>query len=493
MDKIKRVTIEKELIDPYYLKDPKLLELYKKSLPPKEAYYYFPKGEEIIVLNNEKPIKSIRRVFYKMPYTNDEKQWLSEFKQILSSHSELKLPDYFDDYLLLCFIYSTGGNLNDSYNRLIEYLEYYKKNFPITITPQSKLIEILNKGFIYVYGRDNRYRPIIVCQCKVFQKLYKNYSTEELLQASAFLCQFMANNMLIPGHFETWNMIINLTGVSIISLPEPLKRMIPELSNYFLCRLYKNYIIGLTFITRIIYKIACNFLDKVTVSKLIVLDKKKDPILFTEIRKDNIEEQFGGTAPNLPQDSEHGFFPPRMPSEEFIKENENKNEILITEDEYISKYKNGEIPEECISPYIIDKLKLDEKKNNESNYKSEPIHEAKSEVISKGKISSYNKINMNKSNIKIEQKRYSTINKQESKVESLLLKKQNEMATIRHILYHGWTFDNELPTYKYDCNSPILNSVNFLNEINKLGKKRQKFICNISSFNGKNKYVNNYS
>ena len=138
MDKIKRVTIEKELIDPYYLKDPKLLELYKKSLPPKEAYYYFPKGEEIIVLNNEKPIKSIRRVFYKMPYTNDEKQWLSEFKQILSSHSELKLPDYFDDYLLLCFIYSTGGKLNDSYKRLIEYLEYYKKNFPITITPQSR-------------------------------------------------------------------------------------------------------------------------------------------------------------------------------------------------------------------------------------------------------------------------------------------------------------------------------------------------------------------
>ena len=354
MNQLKRVTLEKECEEPFYLTDPKYYEIYKKCLPPRESYYYFPKGEEIIV-HHKKPIKSIRRVFYKMPYTNDEKQWLIDFKQMINSRS-VKLPPFFDDYLLLAFIYSGGGKLDDSFKRLIKYIKFSNEIFPMEINPNSKIIEILNKGFIYIYGRDNRFRPILVCQCKTFQKMYKNYQTEELLNATNFIMQFLVNHMLVPGKFETLNMIINMTGVSIISLPEPLKRIIPELSDNFLCRLYKNYIIGLNFFTRILYKIAVNFLDKVTVSKITVLDKKKDPNLFKAIRRDNVEEQFGGTAPNMPQDTENGFFPPRMPSEHFIKEDENVNDILITEDEYIDKYKKGEIPEECVSPYIYEKL-----------------------------------------------------------------------------------------------------------------------------------------
>jgi hypothetical protein len=45
------------LIDPFFLKDPILFELFKKSLPPKEAYYYFPKGEEIVIFNKKKTRK----------------------------------------------------------------------------------------------------------------------------------------------------------------------------------------------------------------------------------------------------------------------------------------------------------------------------------------------------------------------------------------------------------------------------------------------------
>ena len=428
MNKLKRITFEKELEDPFYLKDPKLLELYKKCQPPKESYYYFPKGEEIIIHNYKKPIKSLRRVFYNVEYTNDEKQWLLDFKKFLNSHPELKIPNFIDDYFLLAFIYSSNNNLKESYKRLSDYIKFNNETFPIKITPKSKLIEILNRGFIYVYGRDNRYRPIIVCQCKVFQKCYKDYQNEELFQAFSCLFQFIINNMLIPSKYETWNMIVNMTGVSIVSLPEPLKKIIPELSDYYLCRLYKNYIIGLNFLTRILYKIVVNFLDKVTVAKINVLDKKKDPALFKDIRRDNIEEQFGGTAPNMPQENENGFFPPRMPSEHFIKEDENINDILITEDEYINKFKNGEIPEEIISPYIYQKLKLEEKKvqNNLSDKIEKNSEKISSEIKS---FQNSNKI-YKKSTIHTEEKSNTEKikdlkNEQLLKIQSTLLKKQN--------------------------------------------------------------------
>ena len=173
MNNIKRITLAKELDDPYYLKDPKLLELYQKSLPPKDAYYYFPKGEEIIIHNVKKPHKALRYIYYNASYTDQEKKWLEDFKAIIKRHPETQIPDYFDDYLFLAFIYATYCKLEESYKRLVDYIKFANKTFPITINPISRLIEILNQGFVYVYGRDFRFRPIIVCQCKVFEKFHK--------------------------------------------------------------------------------------------------------------------------------------------------------------------------------------------------------------------------------------------------------------------------------------------------------------------------------
>ena len=34
-------------------KDEKLLDLYNKCLPPRDAYYYFPKGDEIVIYNKK--------------------------------------------------------------------------------------------------------------------------------------------------------------------------------------------------------------------------------------------------------------------------------------------------------------------------------------------------------------------------------------------------------------------------------------------------------
>ena len=41
------------LIDPFFLKDRALLELFKRNLPPREAYYYFPQGEEVVIFNKK--------------------------------------------------------------------------------------------------------------------------------------------------------------------------------------------------------------------------------------------------------------------------------------------------------------------------------------------------------------------------------------------------------------------------------------------------------
>ena len=471
MEELKRIKLMKEAENPFYMNDPKLLEIYNKCLPPKESYYYFPKGEEIITYNHKKPIKSIRRVFYNQKYSDYENKMLSELKQIINSHSELKLPDYFYDYFILIFVYARDGDLNASYKQIVEYINFCQGIFPFTISPNSKIIEILNKGFIYVYGRDNRFRPIIVCQSKIFQKYHKDYQFEELLHASSFMCQFIVNNMMIPGQFETWDMIVNVKGVSIISLPDSLKKLIPALSQYFLCRLNKNYIIGLNFFTRILYKIAVNFIDPVTATKITIIESKEDPELFKNIRKDNIEEQFGGTAPNMPVDADNGYFPPRMPSNHFIKDEENKNDILITEEGYIQKYKNGEIPNETVSPYIYEKLKQKEIIEKENSLKAK---KQKEHLIEKNKIYQKN----------IEEQKFKIQKEKELEKKRLIEKKRFEIEKIRNFVNYNWNCDDEeIINHKISYIPEYHKNLNIINDINKFRRKKQNYSKNIISVN----------
>jgi hypothetical protein len=356
---------KKEIIDPYYCKNPELFDLYKRSLPPNEAYYYFPKGDEIMIYYEKKPEKALRRIFLGVPYTALEEKWIMEFKSEVAAHPEIKLPEYWNDAINLRFVYATECNIKKSCERLIKYLQWQNKMFPMYITPGDKIFKLLNLGYLYVFGRDHQFRPIIICQPYIYQKNAKDYIAEDLINASAFLFQYIVNNMLIPGQIENWIMILNFEGTSPLNMPDAVKQLIKTLSENFLSRLYKCFVVGMSFILNFLFKIICNFLEEITVKKLTVLDKNNINRLFEIIRMDNVEQKFGGTAPNAILGIPNGIFPPRMPSNYFLKDEENPKEILITEEEYIKLVENNKIREDCISPYIKDLL---EKRQKQINY-----------------------------------------------------------------------------------------------------------------------------
>ena len=352
----------KEIENPFYISDPELNELYKNCLPPPESYLYFPKDQEIIILNQKKPEKSLRRIFTNVIFTENEKKWLSDFINLIKSKPDTNIPLNIDTAIFLRFIYSTECNLNKAYNRLSKYINWFLNMFPMTINPTDKIVEVLNCGLIYIYGRDHQFRPIIICQPYIFQKYEKYFNSDDIVNASLFLCQFAVNKMFIPGQIENWVMIINFKGTSFLSLPDPIKKLIQSLSDNFLARLYKCYIIGMSFIIRAVYKLICNFLEEITKQKVVVLEKSNYNKLFDGIREDNLENKFGGLINDLVYGENNCLFPPRMPSQFFIKENEDINKILISEKEYIDLMNNDKIPKESLSPYILEKLKI-EKEN----------------------------------------------------------------------------------------------------------------------------------
>ena len=103
----------------FFIKDPILYEIFKKGIPPKEAYYYFPKGKEVIDLHKKKQEKNNRRIFINVPFLEIEYKWLEKYKEIIASNPQNKLPEFWHDGLNLAYIYSTECNLEKAYQRMI--------------------------------------------------------------------------------------------------------------------------------------------------------------------------------------------------------------------------------------------------------------------------------------------------------------------------------------------------------------------------------------
>ena len=366
--------------NPFFIEDSDLYEIFKRGIPPKEAYYFFPKGKDVIELHEKRPEKNLRRIFINVPFLDIENQWLQKYKEIIAQHPDNKLPDFWNDGLNLAYIYSTECKLEKSYKRMIEYFQWFKNFFPLNIQPGDKCVQVLNSGFLYAFGRDHQFRPLLICQPYILQKCLDLFSGDDIYNASIFICQYMCNYMMIPGQIENWIMIVNMEGTSILSIPESVKKLMNSLSEYFISRLYRCYILGLNAVLRIIYKIICAFVEKTTVEKVIILDNKDDPRKYNDINPENLEERFGGKAPNLEYNIENSLFPPKMPtSNNFFLKNENPKDILITEEQYIEKYNAGEIPLKSASPYIVEKLRLEkiEKEKEEASRKKREDFQAK--------------------------------------------------------------------------------------------------------------------
>jgi hypothetical protein len=362
------------LTDPYYINDPELFEIFKMGLPPEESYYYFPKGKEIIDLNHKKPEKNVRRIYINVPFLEIENKWLEKYKEMIASHPENKLPEFWNDGYNLAFIYSTTCKLDKAYQRMITYIKWYNNFFPLNIKPRDHSTQVLDSGFLYVFGRDHQFRPLLICQPYILENCMKKFSDVDIFNASIFICQYITNYMLIPGQIENWIMIVNMEGTSVIGLPDSVKKLINALSDNFIARLYRCYILGLNAFVRIIFKVICLFVEKTTVEKVVIIDNKKDMQNNQDINPENIEQRFGGFAQNCEYDKENSLFPPRMPTTNFLLQNENPEEILITEEEYIEKLNSNNIPLKSRSPYILEKLrkaKSDEEKDENERIKRE--------------------------------------------------------------------------------------------------------------------------
>jgi hypothetical protein len=311
-----------------------------RAKPPGKAYLYFPKGNEIIEINHNNIKHSIRKVFdiAEENYTDFEREQLLVFRHEYESYSQknnITIPSHIKTCDILRFLQATSYNIDKSLDLIKQYVIWYSGFFPMKIT--NKTLELLNSGFIYGHGRDNRYRPIFVISAETYMRLRKDYRYEEWLTAVIYFIEYIVNNMLIPGQIEDWTIIADLNNVSIMSIPSELINMFGVLQSNYRCRLNKIYILNMSTVLNFLWNIVKNWINPTTFNKIRFV-KHYNEIKET-INPEQIEKKYGGLA----EDKKDNYFPPTIPSDNFLLLNEREEDILIPEDEYKVLVNSGKL------------------------------------------------------------------------------------------------------------------------------------------------------
>ena len=78
----------------------------------------------------------------------------------------------------------------------------------------DKMTAKLNSGCIYTIGRcKNGFQPILVLNVAKFAQ--SDASLEDKLAETCFISDWVINNMMVPGHIESWLVIMDFKDVGV--------------------------------------------------------------------------------------------------------------------------------------------------------------------------------------------------------------------------------------------------------------------------------------
>jgi len=315
-----------------------------KVTPPQQAFFYFPDKDDIINENKHDPFKS-RRILFEgnLEYTDFEQNQLKELKKDILSYNnkenkenkqncydKLILQNSWPDAETLRFHQFTSYNSTKTISLLKDYVKWRSETDKIIFS--EKILEILNTGFVYCYGRDCKFRPVIYYNLNNYKKHCKKYTDEELEEAIIYLMEYIIKNLMIPGQVENFITITLKGDYSIFQIPPVIKKLIATLSNNY-ARLHKGYILGLSGLMTYLWSFVGMMVDESTKKKIALMDDSMKDLIFEQLNKDQVEKIYGGNAEDI---KEGEFFPPKYNNENFLLDEDSSGQLL-TERTYCDK------------------------------------------------------------------------------------------------------------------------------------------------------------
>ena len=348
----------------YFMENPELKSRHLRAIPTLEMYRFFPPEEEIISIDKSNPHKNYRYIFNGQIKTDFEREKLSQFYEYESKTKKINYPSDWNESDTMRILQATEYDIKKAYNNIIENINWLE-NIPKTIC--DKTISLLNSGFMYVHGRDHHFRPLIFVTIKVVKNILgKNYNFDDINKSIIFLMNYIMKYLLIPGQIENWIIFVDLDGVGFTDLGD-FQKIISTLSKRR-GRVFKNIFVNIGSFLKFSLKAIIKMVSSVA-KKSIILGANELNKVMELISPDNLEQKYGGNAPNIIPGG-NNLFPPIMPNANYALNGERIN--IITPEEYKNLCMSDKKPYVICPEYIkiweeekeledLNKKKLEEK------------------------------------------------------------------------------------------------------------------------------------
>ena len=102
---------------------------------------------------------------------------------------------------------------------------------------------------------------------------------ERLTSMGDFFLNYVIDNAMAPGRFESWTCIFDLKDVGMTQIPkDKIQGLVRNMSKNYRGRLFRFYATDVTFVVRQLWKLAHKFVDDFTNKKLLIYgdDYKED-------------------------------------------------------------------------------------------------------------------------------------------------------------------------------------------------------------------------
>ena len=301
---------------------------------PYLATIYEPREDEKI---NELLNKPTRRIFY-IPleeYKEDEKKKLIEYYeyclkkgykiQRANKSGKFYYPNIFRQ------LQGSDFNIEKSFDEIRNEIIFKNEQLPVEF--QNEFKEIFNSGCIYIHGRDNAYRPLIIFIPRMFNGLKQ--PVEVWKKFGIYLMEFLVNKCLVPSRVENWNIIVDFGSLSMTEIPYTLRDIFTAFKGIYRCRLYKIYLLNMNFVFNMVWNIVKMIMGPTLEAKACNVSTNDGSYdqLFQCINRSQVEKKYGGTCEDLKPGE---FYPLTFASDKYFCENSNdkKEEIKENIDNY---------------------------------------------------------------------------------------------------------------------------------------------------------------
>jgi len=305
---------------------------------PEEAYLFFPSDEET------RTAAGVRCIFDgNTKFNESELKHIDQFQAYAKKHN-YPLKSMWTDNLILRFLYANGFKMDKTLSSIKEHTTWQDAKPEMVLSDALK--EFLDKGYLYIHGRDSKFRPIIVFNAYIIDS--KTLDVDLMIAALTYFFEFLIKNLLLPGQVENWIFITDLKGMSLTSIPfNAIKKLISYLQHNYRGRLAVMYIVNAPTSVYIPWQMAKKFMEESTAKKMQFSKKQIPEALLEHAHLEQLEVKYGGKVSDNTQ-----YWPPKFPSNNyFVKPEDRKS--MISKEEYALRYKSGELDQMIVNPALI--------------------------------------------------------------------------------------------------------------------------------------------